>query len=122
MLIRNVLLNQFITPSVFFHSSIFIFLDKVLFIFYNMCLLILPISFFAGFSNLVVGRFIKFSLCSFDVMKLLRVPLISILSMMLAPFACLIPSLFIFVAMFISVFLYVDVTEFCKRFENSFFC
>ena len=32
-----------------------------------MCLLILPVSFFAGFSNLVVGRLKKFSLWSFKV-------------------------------------------------------
>ena len=53
-------------------------------------------------------------------MKLLPVPLISILSMMLASFACLIPSLFIFIAVFLSVFLYFDVIEFCKRFEYSY--
>ena len=44
-----------------------------------MWLLILPISFFVRFSDLVVGRFKKFSLWSFNVMKLLLVPLILIL-------------------------------------------
>ena len=78
--IRNVykcllgmLLNQFITLSVFFHSFTFVSSDKVLFIFCNMCLLILPISFFAGFNNLAVGQFKTFSLWSFNVMKLLLV-------------------------------------------------
>ena len=60
--------------------------------------LILPISFFAGFNNLVVARFKKFSLGSINGMKLLLVSLISILSMTLASLACLIPSLFIFAA------------------------
>ena len=68
-----------------------------------MRLLILLISFFAGLSNLVVGQFKKLSLRSFNEMKLLLVPLISILPMMLASFACLIPSLFIFVAVCLSV-------------------
>ena len=48
-----------------------------------MCLLILPISFFAGFSNLVVGPFKKFSLRPFNVIKLPPVPLISILLMLI---------------------------------------
>ena len=90
-------LNQFITLSVFFYSTTFIFSDKVVLIFCDMCLLILPISFFTGISNLVVGQFKKFSLWSFNVMKLLPVPLISILLMMLASFACLTLSFFIFV-------------------------
>ena len=37
--------------SVFFHSFTFIFTD----IFYGMCLLILPLLCFTGFSNLLVG-------------------------------------------------------------------
>ena len=49
-------------------------------------------------------------------MKLLPVPLISSLSMMFASLACLTPSLFIFVAVCLSVFLYFDVIAFCKRF------
>ena len=64
---------------------------------------------FAEFSNLVVGRLKKFSLWSFNVMKLLPVLLISILSMTLVSLACLIPSLFIFAAVRLSVFLYFDV-------------
>ena len=112
-------LNQFIMLSVFFHSFTCIFLYKVVFIFCNMHLRILPISFFAGFSNVVAGRFKKFSLWSFNMMKLLPVLLNPILSMMLASFACLIPSLFICIAVFLSVFLYLDVIEFYKRFKYS---
>ena len=75
--------------------------------------------FFAVFSNLVVNRFKKFLLWSFNVMKLLPLPLISILLMILASFACLIPSLFICIELFLSIFLYFHVIEFCKRFEYS---
>ena len=53
------------------------------------------------------------------VMKLLPVPLISILSMTFGSLACLIPSSFIFVAVRLSVFLYFDLIVFCKRFEYS---
>ena len=109
-------LNQFITLSVFFHSFTFSFLYKVVLTFSNMCLLILPISFFARFSNLLVGRFKKFSLWSFNVMKLLPVPLISIL-LMFASLASLSLSLFIFVAVCLSVFFYFDMKAFCKTFE-----
>ena len=84
-----------------------------------MCLLILPISPIAEFSNLVIGLFKKYILWSFKVMKLLPLPLISILSMMFASLVCLITSLFIFVAAHVSVFLYFDVTAFCKSFEYS---
>ena len=45
--------------------------------------------------------------------------LISILSMMFASLACLISSLFIFVAVCLSVFLYFDVIAFCKKIEYS---
>ena len=84
-----------------------------------MCLLILPISFFVGFSNLVVCRFKKFSLWSFNVIKLLPVLLISILLMTFTSLACWFPSLFVFVAVHLSVFLYSDVVAFCKRFEYA---
>ena len=52
-------------------------------------------------------------------MTLLPVPLISILSMMLAYLACLNPFFLIFVVMCLSVFLYLDVITFCRRFEYS---
>ena len=113
------LLNQFITLSVFLHSFTFVSSDKLLFIFFCMCLLTLPISFFAGFSNLVVGRFKKFSLWHFNMMKLLPAPLLSILSKMFVSLPCLIPPLVIFVVMRLSVFLYVDVIAFCKKFQYS---
>ena len=53
------------------------------------------------------------------VMKLLPVPLISILSMTFGSLARLIPSSFIFVAVRLSVFLHFDLIVFCKRFEYS---
>ena len=52
-------------------------------------------------------------------MKLLPVPLISILLMTFVSLACLIPSSFIFVAVRLFVFLYFDVMAFRKRFEYS---
>ena len=82
-----------------------------------ICLVILPISFFTRFNNLVLGRFKKFSLWSFNMLKLLPVPLIQILTF--ASLACLTTSLFTFVAVRLSVFLYFDVIAFCKRFEYS---
>ena len=112
-------MNQFLTLSVFFHSFTFSFSEKVVFIFCNICLLILPITFFAGVSNFVDGRFENLSLQSFNVTTLLPVPLISILSMMLAYLACLNPFFLIFVVMCLSVFLYLDVITFCRRFEYS---
>ena len=84
-----------------------------------MCLLILPISSFAEFSDLAVGQFKKFSLWSFNVMKLLLVPLILILPMIFASLVCLIHSLFIFLAACLSAFLYFYVISFCKRFGYS---
>ena len=84
-----------------------------------MRLLILPISSFAEFSDLAVGRFKKFPLWSFNVMKLLLVPLILILPMIFASLVCLIHSLFIFLAACLSVFLYFYVISFCKRFGYS---
>ena len=115
------LLDQFITLSGFFHSFTFISSDKVLFIFCNMYLLILPISLFVEFSNLVIGRFKKYFLWFFKLMKLLSLPLISILPMMFASLVCLITSLFIFIAAHLSVFLYFDVTVFCKRFTLLYY-
>ena len=109
-------LNQFKTFYVFFHSFAYIFSDKIVFIICNMCLFILLISFFARLRNLV-GGFKKFSLWSFDVMKLLPVPTILILLMMFASLACLVSSLFIFIAVCWTVLLYSDLIAFCKRYE-----
>ena len=39
---------------------------------------------------------------------------------MFASLVCLMPSLFIFVAVCLSVFLYFDMMVFCKRFEYSY--
>ena len=111
-------MNQFIMLSVFFHSFIFSFLDKVVFIFCNKCLLILPISLFVVFNNLLVGRF-YFFLLPFNMMKLLPAPLISMLSMMFASLACLFPSLLIFASVYLSGFLCFDAIAFCKRSEYS---
>ena len=61
-----------------------------------MCSLMLPISFFAGLINLVVGRFKKLTLRSLNAVKLLPIPLILILSMMFASLASL--NLFLFTA------------------------
>ena len=80
-----------------------------------MYLVIPPMSFLGGFSNLAVGRFKKFPLWSFNMIKLL----ISILWKAFVSLAYLIPSLFIFVAVRLSDFLYFDVLTFCKRFEYS---
>ena len=113
MFIRNLfetVYNTFcIFPLIYFPFS-----DKVVFVFCNMCMLIVSISFFAGLGNLVVGFFKKLSLWSFNVMKLFPFQLISILSMIFASVASLTPSLFIFVAMRLPVFLCFDVIAFCK--------
>ena len=86
----SICLNQ-----LFFHSLSCSFLHKQILILSNIDLLILPISFLAGFINLVVGWLTKFSLWSFKVMKQLLVPLISILSNISACVAYFMPTLFI---------------------------
>ena len=118
MFIRNVF-EPVYNSFCIFHLFRFIFSDKVLFIFCNMCLLILLVSFFAGFSNLAVNRFKKFSWSLFNMMKLLPAPLISILLMNFASLACLFPPLFLFVPVRLTVFLYFDVMAFYKRFQYS---
>ena len=110
-------LNQFITLSVFFQSFTFSFLDIVVFVFCSMGLLILPNSYFAGFSILVVERFKKFFLWSFSVVKLLLVLLISILSMILTSIASLTRSLFISVVVCLFVFLFFHVIAFSFVFD-----
>ena len=112
-------LNQFITLSVF-STHLLLFFQIKLFLYFVICVcLFCRFHFFAGFSNFVAGRFKKFSLWFFNVVKLLLVPLIFILSMMLASIACLIPFLLIFVAACLSAFLYFDVIAFWKDFEYS---
>ena len=57
--------NQFKTLSLFFIHLLSVF-QYVVFTFCNIFLVILPISVFAVVVNLVVGRFKKFSLWSFN--------------------------------------------------------
>ena len=103
-------LNQLITLSVFFHSLTFSFSDKAVFIFCNICLLILSILFFEGFSNVLVGRFKKLTLCDETVTYCY-----------FASLACITPSLFVFFAVFLFVFLHFDVIAFCKKVLVFFF-
>ena len=75
-----IILNHLITLIVFFHSFTLNLLTNSLFIWSNICLLILPISFLDEFMSLVVGWLVNLSLWSFRVIKELLVPFISILS------------------------------------------
>ena len=77
------------------HSLSFSFSDKQILILSNIDLLILPISFLAGFIDLVVGWLTKFSLWPFKVIKQLFVPLTFILSNISARFEYFMPSLLI---------------------------
>ena len=107
--------NQLITSVVFFHSLIFSFSHKQILILSNIDLLILPISFLAGFSSLVVRWLEKFSLWSFKVIKQLLVPLISILLTISAHFVYFMPSLSIISLIPSVVFLYVAVAALSRR-------
>ena len=102
--------NELITSVVFFQSLSFNFSRNQMLILSNTVLQILPISFFAGFNNLVVGWFTKLSLWSFKVKKQVLVPLISILSNISARFAYFVPHLFIIVSIPFVAFLYLTVT------------
>ena len=64
----------------FFHSFTLNLQTNFEFIWFNICLLILPISFLDGFMSLIVGWLVKFSFWSFRVIKELKVPFISVLS------------------------------------------
>ena len=57
--------NHFITRIVFFHSFTLNLLTNFVFIWSNICLLVLPISFLDEFMSLFVGWLVKFSLWSF---------------------------------------------------------
>ena len=107
--------NQLITSAVFFHSLSFSFSYKQMLILSNINLLILPISFLAGFIKLAVECLTKFSLWSLKVIKQLLVPLISILSNTLARFTYFMPSLFIISSIPLVAFLYVAVTALSRR-------
>ena len=108
--------NELITSVVFFQSLSFNFSRNQMLILSNTVLQILPISFFAGFNNLVVGWFTKLSLWSFKVKKQVLVPLISILSNISARFAYFVPYLFIIVSIPFVAFLYLTVTLSTKIF------
>ena len=110
MFLGVLLLNQLMTSVVFFHSLSFSFFHEQMLILSNVDFLILLVSFLAGFINLVVGWLTKFSLWSFKVIKQLIVPLISILSNILARFAYFIPSLFIISSIPSVALIYVEVT------------
>ena len=61
--------NQLITSAVFFHSLSFSFSYKQMLILSNINLLILPISFLAGFIKLAVECLTKFFLVVFEGYK-----------------------------------------------------
>ena len=107
--------NQLITSVVFFHSLSFSFWHTQLLLLSNIDLLLLPISFLAGFIILVVGWLTKFFLWSFKVIKQLLVPLISILSNISARFSYFIPFLFLTSLIASVALLYVAVTALSKR-------
>ena len=112
--------NQLITSVVFFHSLSFSFSHKQILILSNIDLLILPISFLAGFISLVVRWLEKFSLWSFKVIKQLLVPLISILLTISAHFVYFMPSLSIISLIPSVVFLYVAVAVLSRRWCTHF--
>ena len=111
--------NQLITSVVFFHSLSFSFSHQQILILSNIDLLILPISFWAGFISLVVRWLEKFSLWSFKVIKQLLVPLISILWTISAHFVYFMPSLSIISLIPFVVFLYVAVAALSRRWLYS---
>ena len=98
-------LNQLIISAEFFHwFSCKLFLSS-LFILPKISLLILPISFFAGFIKSVLGLFTKFSLWSLSVIKHSLVLLVSILFKTPLSFAYVFPCSLICFEMFLIVFL-----------------
>ena len=107
--------SQLIMSVVFFHSLSFSFSHKQMLSLSNIDLLVLPISFLAGFINLVLGWLTKFSLWSFKIIKQLLVLLISILSNKSARFVHFMFFLFL-ISLIPSVsFLYVAVTALSRR-------
>ena len=65
-------MNQLITDDGLFHWLRLVFCLTVVLIFSRICLLMRPISLFAGFICLHVGLFWKLSLWSFSVMNACR--------------------------------------------------
>ena len=99
----------------FFHSLIFRFSHKQMFILSNIDLLILPTLFSAGFINLIVGWLTKFSVWSSKVIKQILALLIFILSNISTRLAYSILSLFIMSSTPFVDFLYIAVTVLTKR-------
>ena len=96
-------------------------LTNFVFIWYKICLLILPISFLDEFMSLVVRWFIKFSLWSFKVTKEFLVSFISILSNISACFENLIPSVLIFGPIFLWLFYRLLWWHFSKGFDSHLY-
>ena len=89
------LLNQLMTDSEFFHWLRDVVFLIVVLIFSKICLLMRPISLFAGLINLHFGLFSKFSLWSLRVMNACRSAMRSALSWMLRSVAMFRASLLI---------------------------
>ena len=94
-LLLSIFLNQLIRLVVFFHSFTFNISHNLEFIWSKICLLILPISFLAGLTSLVVGGSQNFTVWSLKMIKQLAVPFKSILSSIFGSLAYLIPLQFI---------------------------
>ena len=75
--------NQLITDDEFFHWLSPVFCLIVVLMFSRICLLIRPISLFAGLMSLHVGLFWKLSLWSLSVMNACRFAIHSVRSSML---------------------------------------
>ena len=99
------LLNQLMTSLVFFHWLSLVAFRRFIFILSSIVLLILPSSFFDGFSRRIFGLFKKFSLWSFSVMKQLLLPLINILSNAVLFSIIFLPSLLILLFIWSGTFL-----------------
>ena len=114
------LLNQLMRSLVFFHWLVLVVFRRFRFILSSIALLILPSSFFAGFSRRVFGLFKKFSLWSFMVIKQLFLPLIKIL--VNAVFSSIVLLLSVLILSFIlsGTFLLVDVTASVVNFLYSY--
>ena len=114
------LLNQLMRSLVFFHWLVLVVFRRFRFILSSIALLILPSSFFAGFSRRVFGLFKKFSLWSFMVIKQLFLPLIKIL--VNAVFSSIVLLLSVLILSFIlsGTFLLVDVTASVVTFLYSY--
>ena len=114
------LLNQLMRSLVFFHWLVLVVFRRFRFILSSIALLILPSSFFAGFSRRVFGLFKKFSLWSFMVIKQLFLPLIKILFNAVLSSIILLLSVLILSFILSGTFLLVDVTASVVTFLYSY--